>query len=180
MTSLLATQVPIWVTAILFVIFWLSLNALSRFVRLWAFLTLPATFLHELSHGFVGLLLGAQPSSVSLWPKKVTATAWRLGYVGFARLRWWNGGAVTLAPLLWLLLIGVCIKELALLTTLLGAPFTLKTSILLSIALIWLTIAFTPSRTDWKRALTYWPSALAFLALWVASVWWLFLKNLIE
>jgi hypothetical protein len=180
MTSLLAMQVPVWATAILFVIFWFCLSALSRFVRLWAFLTLPATFLHELSHGFVGLLLGAQPSSISLWPKKVTGTAWRLGYVGFTRLRWWNGGAVTLAPLLWLLLLGVLVKKLALATTLLGAPLTLKTSVLLSIALVWLTIAVTPSRSDWRQALTYWPSAMAFLAFWAASVWWLFLKALIK
>jgi Peptidase M50B-like len=170
--SFFETQVPIWTSAIFFIAFWLWLRALNRFVRLWAFLNLPATFLHELAHAFVGILSGARPTRMSLWPKRVGSTSWRLGSVGFTRLRWWNGGAVTLAPLLWLILLSLFVRDLPSL----GASLSLQASIVIGISSVWLCHAVMPSRTDWHQALEYWPSALLFLAGWGYILQWLIIK----
>jgi hypothetical protein len=170
--SFFATQVPIWTSAIFFIAFWLVLRSVIRFMRLWALLNLPATFLHELAHALVGAISGAQPTRMSLWPKKIGATSWRLGSVGFTRLRWWNGGAVTLAPLLWLLLLGIFIKDLPSL----GNSLSLQASIALGVSVVWLCHAVLPSRTDWAQALEYWPSAIVFLAAWGFALHWLIVK----
>jgi hypothetical protein len=164
--------VPIWTAAIFFIAFWLLLRSLNRFVRLWALLNLPATFLHELAHAFVGLISGARPTRLSLWPKKVSSTSWRLGAVGFTRLRWWNGGAVTLAPLLWLLLLSLLVKDLPSL----DASLSLQASIVVGVSAVWLCHAVLPSRTDWSQALEYWPSAVLFLAAWGYVLHWLIIK----
>jgi hypothetical protein len=167
-----ATKVPIWTSAIFFIAFWLLLRFANRYIRLWALLNLPATFLHELAHAIVGMALGAQPTVMRLWPKKVGATSWRLGSVGFTNLRWWNGGAVTLAPLLWLILIAVLIRHLPSF----GNSLSLQASIAVGIAAVWLWNAVAPSRTDWSQALQYWPSAIAFLAAWgycLYCIYWL-------
>jgi hypothetical protein len=163
-----ATEVPIWTTAIFFIAFWLLLRAASRFIRLWALLNLPATFLHELAHAIVGMALGAQPTVMSLWPKTVGATSWRVGSVGFTHLRWWNGGAVTLAPLLWLILLSIAIKDIPSL----GETISLQASIAIGIITVWLWNAVSPSRTDWSLALQYWPSAMVFLAAWGYGLYW--------
>lgn len=162
----LTRQVPIWTTAIFFVAFWLLLHSVNRFVRLWAFLNLPATLLHELAHAIVGMALGAQPSSLCLWPQKVGATSWRLGSVGFTRLRWWNGGAVTLAPLLWLLVLGLFIRDLPSVET----SLSLQKTMVIGISAVWLCHAVLPSRTDWSQAFNYWPSAMLFLAAWGSAL----------
>jgi hypothetical protein len=169
LASLFATQVPIWTAAIFFIAFWLLLHSVNRFIRLWSLLNLPATFLHELAHAMVGLMLSAQPTSMSLWPRKVGATSWRVGSVGFTRLRWWNGGAVSLAPLLWLILLSFFVKDLPSL----GASVSIQASIVIGVAAVWLWNAVAPSRTDWGLALQYWPSALVFLIAWGYCLYWL-------
>jgi Peptidase M50B-like len=167
--SLLVLQVPVWVIGIFVLGFWLVLHSLSRFIRLWSFLTLPATFLHELAHGLVGLLLGAQPTSFSLWPKKVSATSWRLGSVGFSKLCWWNGGAVTLAPLLWFIVLAILLQDIASI----AQSFSIQASAIIAVLLVWLSLAILPSSSDWRQALTYWPSAIIFLAIWGYALYWL-------
>jgi hypothetical protein len=143
-----------------------------RQVRLWAFLTLPATLLHEISHAAVGLVLSARPSSFNLWPQRVGATAWRLGYVGFTNLRWWNGGAVAMAPLAWLLVMAGLIPHIPALP----ARLTLPWSVALGVGAVWLWIAIAPGRTDWTLARQYWFSALGFLALWALALYGLALS----
>lgn len=64
-----------------------------------ALVSLPGTWLHEVSHWLVGLLLAARPVSFSLWPKK-DGNSWVLGSVGFTGLNIWNSAPVALAPLL--------------------------------------------------------------------------------
>jgi hypothetical protein len=159
---------PRWSVLISFSVIWLALTKLERAVRLWALLTLPATALHELAHGTVGLVLAARPSSFNLWPKKVSQSSWRLGYVGFTRLRWWNGGAIALAPLLWLLLIATLGRY----APHIPATLSLQANLVLAIALVWLCIAVAPSSTDWKLAAQYLPSALLFLVGWSAIIFW--------
>lgn len=165
--SFLKLQTPSWSVAISFVMIWLALHWLQRAVRLWALLTLPATALHEFAHGLVGLLLGARPSSFNLLPKRVSKSSWRLGYVGFTRLRWWNGGAIALAPLLWFLLITALARQ----APNIPPAVTLQVNLMLAITLAWLVVAVAPSRTDWQLALQYWPSAIAFLIAWLAAIY---------
>jgi hypothetical protein len=166
------TQIPSWTIVVFAAIFWAIQYSLKRFVRLWAFVTLPATMLHELAHALVGFVLAARPSNFNLWPKRVTASAWRLGYVAFQRLHWWNGGAVALAPSTWLLLILV----LARYVPTLPVTIALQTSLVFGVAAIWLGIAAAPSRSDWAMAFRYWPSALAYLLAWFSILYCLLLE----
>jgi hypothetical protein len=164
---LLNTNVPIWSLAILAIVFWLIQNSLKRFLRLWALITLPATLLHELAHLGVGMALGAQPSSFSLWPKKVGTSAWRLGYVGFTSMRWWNGGAVAIAPLLWV----IPLAAIARYFPSLPAQLSLQHCLAAAVGIVWLLIALSPSRSDWRLAVQYWPSALVLLAVWTLALY---------
>lgn len=75
-----------------------------------AFLSLAGTVLHEASHYFVGLVLGAKPQSVSLLPKK-SGDYWVLGSVSFTGLNLLNAAFVAFAPLsllgvAWLVFLG--------------------------------------------------------------------------
>jgi hypothetical protein len=142
---------------------------LRRHIRTWALLTLPATFLHELAHLVLGLMLGAKPSSFSLWPKRVGVAAWRLGAVGFIGLTRWNSGAIALAPLLWLLL---CIALFRAAPSL-PEQLSLQQCILGGVALVWLWIAVAPGRSDWQMAREYWASAGLFLSVWGSAGYWL-------
>ncbi|KVP39521.1 hypothetical protein WJ87_04605 [Burkholderia ubonensis] len=60
----------------------------------------PGTLAHELSHAAVGLVLGARPTSMSLWPKSLGNGRWQLGSVEFTNLKWWNAPWTALAPML--------------------------------------------------------------------------------
>ena len=78
---------------------WLGLMfALRRSGYLIALISLAATVLHEACHWLVGLLLNAQPRSVTLIPKR-QGGHWVLGAVSFANLKLWNAAFVALAPL---------------------------------------------------------------------------------
>lgn len=65
-----------------------------------AIFVLPGTFIHELLHFTVGLLLNAKPVSFSVWPRRSGPGHWTMGSVAFANVRWYNGAPVGLAPLL--------------------------------------------------------------------------------
>ena len=163
---MLDLELPSWSALVIAAAFWLLQRAVRNWVRLWALLTFPATVLHEFAHALLGYLLAARPRSLNLWPKRVSASSWRLGYVGFTNLRWWNGGAVAMAPLLWLLVIVTLLRY---------APevpghLPLKLLILLGVGLVWLWIAVAPGRTDWTLAREYWPSAIVFMVLLGAAL----------
>lgn len=64
-----------------------------------AVFVLPGTYIHELLHFLVGFLLNAKPVSFSVWPRRVGSFTWATGSVGFANVRWYNGIAAGLAPL---------------------------------------------------------------------------------
>lgn len=65
-----------------------------------AVFVLPGTFVHELLHFLVGRLLNAKPVSFSVWPRRVGSSTWAMGSIGFTNVRWYNGIAVGLAPLI--------------------------------------------------------------------------------
>ncbi|GBG14360.1 major facilitator transporter [Novimethylophilus kurashikiensis] len=58
------------------------------------------TVTHEASHGIVGLVLGAKPCELSLFPKQNADGSWTLGYVAFSNMRWWNAPFTAMAPML--------------------------------------------------------------------------------
>lgn len=70
-----------------------------RWVLLYALLAWPGTVLHELSHWLVALVLGGQPSSLSVVPVR-SERGWRLGAVGIRRVRGYNALPIGCAPLL--------------------------------------------------------------------------------
>lgn len=55
---------------------------------------------HELAHLIVGVLLGAKPTKVTLFPRKIGPKRWELGSVTFNNMRWWNRAPTALAPML--------------------------------------------------------------------------------
>ena len=81
---------------------WLIVMRSTRYSK-WqiALISLPGTFMHELLHGLVGLVLFAKPRSFSIFPKRQGDT-WVLGSVGFANLTIWNAAPVAFAPFLML------------------------------------------------------------------------------
>ena len=65
-----------------------------------AIFVLPGVLIHELLHFCVAIVLNAQPVSFSLWPKRVGPNTWVMGSVAMGNIRWYNGAAVGLAPLI--------------------------------------------------------------------------------
>ncbi len=78
----------------------LLVAALIPYPPLRAIFVLPGTFVHELLHFIVGLMLNARPVSFSVWPKRSGPSTWTMGSVVFANVRWYNGVAIGLAPLI--------------------------------------------------------------------------------
>ncbi len=174
MQAFFELALPWWSALVFAVFFSLLIYGVRNWMYVWSLLTLPATVLHELAHALTGAFLGAQPTTWSLWPKRVSKSKWQLGYVKFNRLRWWNGGAVALAPLAWTLVFPIALKGVAHLPS--ELPVWISVLLGISVVLIWKAIA--PSKSDWKLAAEYWPSAVIFLGLlgWMvfyftASLW---------
>ncbi len=80
-----------------------GMGALLLSSRSWlmihAWLRLPGTLAHELLHLAAGLICGARPVSLSVFPRR-SPQGVVCGEVLFARLRWWNAIPVAMAPLL--------------------------------------------------------------------------------
>ena len=141
-------------------LFWMGSNAYPAFFLL----TAPGTLCHELAHFGVGLLTNAEPTNISLFPRR-KGKVWELGSVTFSNLRWYNAAPAALAPLLILLLpLGVAAWR-----TRPGWHFT---PIDLAIALLLAPqyLAFWPSPVDWRLAARSWPWLIILLtgaALWL-------------
>lgn len=65
-----------------------------------ALLAFPGVLAHELAHFSVGAVLGARPTTMSLWPKSLGNGRWQLGSVAFSNLKWWSAPWTAMAPLL--------------------------------------------------------------------------------
>ncbi len=175
---MLNTVVPLWSALLFAAAFWLLQYKLKRHVRLWSLVCFPSTLLHEFAHGLVGLFLGAKPASFSLWPKRVSATGWRLGYVSFSNLRWWNAGPVGLAPLLWALpLVGLVGRWSALQVQ--YSSVSLRTSALVGASVVWAWLAIAPSASDWQLAAKNWLGAAVFMTTWAAMLYCLLTFRLV-
>lgn len=104
MRDLLASASPIH--ALVFLAVGLVFHVSRRLTLLHAFLRLPGTLAHELSHFLVGFVLGARPVSLSIRPYRTLSGRLVFGHTKFARLRWWNEVPTGLSPLLLLPLAG--------------------------------------------------------------------------
>lgn len=128
--------------------------------------TAAGTLCHELAHFCVGFLTGAQPSSLTVIPRRV-GRHWQLGSVTLARVRWYNAAPAALAPLLivalplavgwWRTAPGWQFRPLDLALALLLAPQFLS---------CW------PSPIDWRLALRSWP----YLLIIGMPAWWWYVR----
>lgn len=133
----------------------LGLTKFSGRMHLFAFLILGGTVAHELSHLILGILLGAQPVSFNVWPRK-TAAGYRMGHVAFTNIRWWNAAPVALSPTLLIpVILGVAWWRVRH-----GYQFDAMVDTIAWIALAPQLLSCWPSRTDWRLALRSWPLLL--------------------
>jgi hypothetical protein len=77
----------------------LLFQRLKRAFWLFALLILPGTLCHELCHLCIGGLLYGKPTRFSLLPKR-EGTAFVMGSVAFAHVRWYNAFFLGMAPVL--------------------------------------------------------------------------------
>jgi hypothetical protein len=116
------------------------------------------TLCHELAHFSVGLLLGAEPTGLSIVPRRQGRT-WELGSVTFANLRWYNAAPAALAPFLVLLVpLGVAWWRTR------GAWRFGVPDLLLTLLLAPQFLSFWPSPVDWRLALRSWPWPVLIIA----------------
>jgi hypothetical protein len=114
-------------------------------------LTAPGTLCHELAHFSAGLLTNAEPTAISLVPRR-KGKRWELGSVTFANLRWYNAAPAALAPLAIVLLP----LAVAAWRTRPGWQFA-PIDLLLAVLLAPQFLSFWPSSIDWRLALRSWP-----------------------
>lgn len=75
------------------------IKCLIRNVALRALISLPGTFAHEACHLTAALLLNGKPSWFSIIPARQADGSLTLGHVTINNLRWYNGIAISMAPL---------------------------------------------------------------------------------
>ena len=112
------------------------------------------TLCHELAHFSVGLLLNAEPTGLSVVPRRHGRT-WELGSVTFANLRWYNAAPAALAPLL-VLALPLAVAWWRTRGGWRFGPVDLGLTLLLAPQFL----SFWPSPTDWRLALRSWPWAV--------------------
>lgn len=151
-----------------FIALTLTLMRLARrWLALYALLVWPGTLLHELSHWLVALLLGGQPSSLSVVPVR-TERGLRLGSVGVRRLRGFNALPIGCAPLL--------LAPLAVMAFLHAGRVDARSWV--HWALLYLAtsaaVSCLPSLADWKLVGSRPLGSLAYVALGAAAgyLWW--------
>ena len=139
--------------------------AARRWVWSYALVTLPGTFLHELSHWLVAWIGGGHPTSLSVFPVR-SERGWRLGSVGIRRVRWFNAVPIAfspllLAPLAWFALVHAARVD---------ATHWLHWVGLYVAAMA--AVSCVPSRADLKIAFSKPAGLLVYGALIAAIAWW--------
>ncbi len=142
-------------------LFWMLSSAHPAFFLL----TAPGTLCHELAHFSVGLLTNAEPTAISLFPRR-KGKVWELGSVTFSNLRWYNAAPAALAPLL-ILLVPLAVAAGRTSPGWRFAPIDLAIGALLAPQFL----SFWPSPVDWRLAARSWPW-LVLLALGGALYVW--------
>lgn len=103
LNSTLLNNINIWhLTIVDFAFIGLFFKLRERFMNsimgVWIFYFL-GTFLHEMAHFLVALVLGAKPKFPFLFPKKDFDGSTILGRVETASVKWYNGFPIAIAPL---------------------------------------------------------------------------------
>lgn len=135
-----------------------------RWVWLYALLVWPGTFLHELSHWLVALLLGGQPGALNVVPVR-SERGWRLGSVAIGNLRAFNAIPIALAPLLLAPLAAWALVH----ATRVPAPSWLHWALLYVATSA--AVSCLPSLTDWKLVFSRPLGLLLYGALAAAAVY---------
>lgn len=151
----------------------MALNRLagSSHIFLMTVWNLGGVILHELAHLTAGLIFNAQPTRMSLIPKK-RGRGWEMGSVHFRRLTPFNAVPVALAPLG---LAGIALPTAWFWFDFL--PQTLPATLGLYAAIFILLYNALPSSQDlsialnWKSGLIYLPPMLA-LGLYLTRDYW--------
>lgn len=123
-------------------------------VLLQALFRFPGTFLHELAHLLVGLVLNAKPVNVSLFPRK-EGDKIILGSVGFRNVTWYNAFPTAMAPFLLIIPIYILSIDLNIMefNKVLNSIFALDYIVIVKLYLLYTFIlAIIPSPTDFKVA----------------------------
>ncbi|WP_155638514.1 hypothetical protein [Burkholderia cepacia] len=143
----------------------LLLSQLRRWRWVFALAVWPGTVAHEALHFGVGALFGARPISFSVWPRKMSDGSLLLGFVQFARLRWWNKLPVALAPL------GLLPCSAYLVWMALAVPLLSVGGCALKLLAAQLVLGAFPSGQDWRHAIIGAVSAgcLLLLVVWFAA-----------
>lgn len=150
-------------------LFWIASHAHPAFFVF----TFLGTLCHELAHFSVGLLTNAEPTGMTVVPRRIKRPGrghnWELGSVTFANLRWYNAAPAALAPVL-VILVPLMV---AWWRTRDGVQFEpLDLMLMLGLAPQWLS--FWPSPVDWRLAARSWPwvpllgAGVAFWLFWPA------------
>lgn len=157
------------VDIVLYLIPSLLLAAVMRLLagknRFCALLLIAGTFMHELMHFVVGLMLGARPVSASLIPKRRPDGSFVLGSVSFASIRWYSAAPVALAPLA-IITVPFLVASVRCAGTLAFQPWDLLLAFLIAPQFL----CCWPSSTDWRLSMKSWPLFL----LAGAAVWYFY------
>ncbi|TFW30997.1 hypothetical protein [Massilia horti] len=113
--------------------------------------TVAGTLCHELAHFSVGLLTNAEPTGLTIIPRR-RGKLWELGSVTFANLRWYNAAPAALAPVL-VLLVPLAFAWWRTRGGLQFGPVDLALTFVLAPQFL----SFWPSPVDWRLALRSWP-----------------------
>jgi hypothetical protein len=126
------------------------IRTLHRWAYAYALIWWPGTVAHELSHFFIGLILGANPARLTVLPRYNESTGELvLGEVIFSNLRWWNKLPVGIAPLIVLAPIGALLVYKSLSLTQVSME-----ALLLEFGALQCFVGCWPSPTDWAHART--------------------------
>lgn len=135
---------------------WFALDA-ARSIGVYALVTVPGTFMHELMHWTAAALTQGDPHGFSIIPSGNT-----LGYV-LVRPNWYNATIIALAPLL--------LAPLTLFVMVVAARSDAVKLLLFSYFAACCWAACVPSSADFAIAASY-PSSWLFGAMMVAVIGW--------
>ena len=144
-----------------------AMRLARRWALLFALLVWPGTILHELAHWLMAMMLGGQPSSLSVVPVR-TERGWRLGSVGIRQVRWFNALPIGIAPLL--------LAPVAVLALMQAARVDAASWVHWALLYVAASAAMSclPSLVDWKLVASRPLGALLYVALAATATyaWW--------
>ncbi len=128
--------------------------------------TVAGTICHELAHFCAGLVTGAQPTALTVIPRR-KGRHWELGSVTLSRVRWYNAAPAALAPL------AIVLLPFAVAWWRTGPGWHFQwLDLLIAFLLAPQFLSFWPSLADWRIAARSWPYLVIIAVLgWLAWRW---------